>query len=448
MRKQWIMSFTTVRSLWKNGGPGGGSYFLNSDCTGWMTIDPQPTDPVDASPELKLYIVVAKDSHEIRTVISGSPTPSPFDCQNYQRRRSGGPTITVNVSTGLATMKVCVAFLLTFAATLAAQSPPPVIGTGWGLDHVIVALRGSEVVKQVFEARLGFSALRGTKFPSLGLENAIIPLPPQPYIELMWVYQEPAPGARPLAALVRRKIAMGGGPVAYNLDVSTAEQAADAMRQLGLRVNLPPSPTTRTPDGKETPGQWQFVDIDPRDQAAQPLGVPGGPGVGFIEYPNNSDDFQGALDLANREVPDPRRSPKEIHANTARSLLSVWVAVPNAAEAVKQATRFGFAAAGERRVKALGETGYEVQCGLGTIVFFAPAHPHSPLTSLVKQQGLGPFGISVGVADLKKAQQIVQQGTHATFEVQRAGSRTSFIVPSELAAGTVIEFVQIPSPPA
>lgn len=58
--------------------PGLGSYSINSDCTGWMTINPQPTNPADASPELKLYIVVTKDSREIRTVVSGSPTVPPF----------------------------------------------------------------------------------------------------------------------------------------------------------------------------------------------------------------------------------------------------------------------------------------------------------------------------------------------------------------------------------
>lgn len=58
--------------------PGTGSYSINSDCTGWMTIDSQPTDPADGSPELKLYIVVTKDSREIRTVVSGSPTVPPF----------------------------------------------------------------------------------------------------------------------------------------------------------------------------------------------------------------------------------------------------------------------------------------------------------------------------------------------------------------------------------
>ena len=58
--------------------PAIGSYSINSDCTGWMTINPQPTEPSDNSPELKLYIVVARDGHEIRTVVSGSPTAPPF----------------------------------------------------------------------------------------------------------------------------------------------------------------------------------------------------------------------------------------------------------------------------------------------------------------------------------------------------------------------------------
>lgn len=58
--------------------PGSGSYSINSDCTGWMTIGSQPTDPADTSPELKLFIVVTKDGREIRTVVSGSPTAPPF----------------------------------------------------------------------------------------------------------------------------------------------------------------------------------------------------------------------------------------------------------------------------------------------------------------------------------------------------------------------------------
>jgi len=83
-----------------------------------------------------------------------------------------------------------------------------------------------------------------------------------------------------------------------------------------------------------------------------------------------------------------------------------------------------------------------VQCGQGTLVFFETAHQNSPLSALVEKQGRGLFRISIGVADLKTAQRIVQQGTHAKFGIQQLGKQASFIVPAELAGGTFIEFVQ------
>ena len=58
--------------------PGNGSYQLNPDCTGWMTIVPSPTIPADNSPSLKLEIVVAKDGSEIHTVVTSSPSLPPF----------------------------------------------------------------------------------------------------------------------------------------------------------------------------------------------------------------------------------------------------------------------------------------------------------------------------------------------------------------------------------
>jgi len=338
-------------------------------------------------------------------------------------------------------------FLIVAGSLAAAQNPSSVIGNGWGLDHVIVAVQDSNAVEHIFAHELGFSPIALGQNPSNGIANAAVFLPPAAYIELQWPYRALTADARPVSFLVRKKLETGGGPAAYNVDISPAKQAADAMRQLGLRVSLPPSPIRRDVDGKEARGAWQSVDIDPRDQAAQPYGVPGGPGVGFLEYQNQQDRlkpnrFQRVLDRAVKEVPDSRRPAGEIHANTARKLLSVWVAVPNVAEAVNQAARFGFPASERNHVEALGEVGQEVHCGEGSIVFFEIAHQTSALAALVKKQGLGPFGISVGVADLKTAQHVIQEGTKGIFEIQRTGNRTSFIVPAELAAGTAFEFVQ------
>ena len=58
--------------------PATGSYGINPDCTGWMTITAHPTQAADASPELKLFIVVTRDGSQVDTVVSGSPTAAAF----------------------------------------------------------------------------------------------------------------------------------------------------------------------------------------------------------------------------------------------------------------------------------------------------------------------------------------------------------------------------------
>jgi hypothetical protein len=112
------------------------------------------------------------------------------------------------------------------------------------------------------------------------------------------------------------------------------------------------------------------------------------------------------------------------------------------ANAVKQAERFGMLPMGSRSTEALGETGKEVKCGQGTIVFFEASHSNSPLSMYLKRHRLGLVGISVEVADLKTAQQIVQEGTHKDFKIKRDGKRISFTVPADLAVGSFVEFVQ------
>jgi len=67
---------------------------------------------------------------------------------------------------------------LAVIGTLAAQNNPLVIGTGWGLDHVIVGVSNPEIVKDVFGTELGFTPFTGHKLSAAGLDQAIIELSP------------------------------------------------------------------------------------------------------------------------------------------------------------------------------------------------------------------------------------------------------------------------------
>lgn len=58
--------------------PGKGPYHVNSDCTGSMTIAPEPSDPQDNSAALLLEFVIGGHGTVIHTVVSGTPVPSPF----------------------------------------------------------------------------------------------------------------------------------------------------------------------------------------------------------------------------------------------------------------------------------------------------------------------------------------------------------------------------------
>jgi hypothetical protein len=334
--------------------------------------------------------------------------------------------------------------LLSTAEAFAFQSHPSIIGDGIGLDHIMIGLPGSSQAPDIFGKALGFSVLPGNTFPEESLQQAVIELPPA-YVELLWLYRKPE--GPPRVKTVRDAIEAGGGIAGINVNVSPVEAAADLMRRLGMKVSLPPSVTTRDASGKEQPGAWQFILPEAETEAQFPKGVPGGSGVGFLEYRNNASHrdparFETFRTRIEHEVPDSRRVPGQLHANTARKLQSVLVSVPNVADAVRQSERLGFTAGEERYVRDLGEKGREVQCGLGTFVFFEAADPKSALGAYVKQKGLGPFGFSVSVENLKTAQRVVEQGTNRRFAIRKSPSHSSFMVPAAFAGGTFVEFVQ------
>lgn len=81
-----------------------------------------------------------------------------------------------------------------------------------------------------------------------------------------------------------------------------------------------------------------------------------------------------------------------------------------------------------------------VRCGQGSLVFFEVSHEVSSLAAFVTQRGLGPFGISVEVADLKTAQRMVEGGTQTRLKIQRLGEELGSVFPEQLAAGMYVEW--------
>lgn len=304
-----------------------------------------------------------------------------------------------------------------------AEGSESILGSGWGLDHIEVAVTDPKTASDTYATSLGFT-LSQPVAASAGVEHSGIFLEPA-YVEFLWFGGPGEPGTSSAVLKLRRAVDAGGGIFQYNIDASPFQHAADTLRMRGFNVNIPQL-GPRIIDGKEAPAPYQGM-FATEKRNRPPFGVPGGDGVGFIEYRNNS---------------TTRRPPTD-HANTAKRLLSVFVAVPDITSAQRESRRLGLKPLGQRRSDVLSARGREVECGRGTITFWEPSSQNGPLGALLKQKGPGPFGFSVGVASLQKAHQLIEQSTHKNLLFESRSERKSFAVSGDLTGGLWVEFVQL-----
>jgi catechol 2,3-dioxygenase-like lactoylglutathione lyase family enzyme len=304
-----------------------------------------------------------------------------------------------------------------------AEGNESILGSGWGLDHIEVAVTDPKTASDLYATILGFTLSQAVAARA-GVEHSAIFLEPA-YVEFLWFGGAGEPETNSAVLKLRRAVDAGGGIFQYNIDASPFQRAADTLRMRGFDVNIPQA-GPRIIDGKETPAPWQFM-FATEKRNPPPFGVPGGDGVGFIEYRNNS----------------VTRLPPTDHANTSKRLLSVFVAVPDISAAQRESRRLGLKPLDQRRSDVLSARGREVECGRGTITFWEPASQNGPLGELLKQKGPGPFGFSVGVASLQKAHQLIEQRTNKSLLLESRSQLKSFAVPGELTGGLWVEFVQL-----
>jgi catechol 2,3-dioxygenase-like lactoylglutathione lyase family enzyme len=313
--------------------------------------------------------------------------------------------------------------IASFAPLGVAEGDQSVLGSGWGLDHIEVAVTDPETAKDVYVTNLGFTLSQAVA-AAAGVEHSAIFLEPA-YVEFLWFGGAGQPPDTTPTQKLRRAVDAGGGIFQYNINASPIQRTAETLRMRGLAVNIRQG-MPRIVDGKATPAPWQFM-FATEERDSPPFGVPGGDGVGFIEYRDNS----------------ATRRPPTNHSNTAQRLRSVFVAVPDAAAAQKESERLGFKPLNQRQSSELGAHAREVECGRGTITFWEPGSQSGPLASRLAKKGPGPFGFSVGVANLQKAYTLAAQGNHANLPLVSRGARKSFTVPGELTGGLWVEFVQL-----
>jgi catechol 2,3-dioxygenase-like lactoylglutathione lyase family enzyme len=296
--------------------------------------------------------------------------------------------------------------------TRGAAETATVLGTGSGLDHVIVIVRDLEKATRDFKEVLGFTEGRGGNFPG-GIQSRAVRFASN-YLELMSVDPSQASPDNELIRLLKER----EGGYAFALSVSSAQQTADSLRARKFEVVGPVSTPIISEGAKEVKAApWRTVAITKPTLPFEPLF--------FIQY----------------EAREARSIPSE-HPNSATDLHSVWIAVKDLESATEGYENLGLPPGRERQVLQLAAKGREIGAGQGVILLLQATGTKGPLASYVAQHGEGVVGMSIEVRDLEVARTLLRNSTKQHFEPYNGPYGRSIVVSPEFTHGVWIELFQ------
>lgn len=287
-----------------------------------------------------------------------------------------------------------------------------VLGTGRGIDHVMVIVRDLEEAARVYTEVLGFTVIRGGSFPG-GLRNRAARFA-STYLELMSVDPSQTPPDDELVRLLKER---EGGYV-LGLSVSSAQQTADALCARNFEVTGPAG-SSLIPEGSKDvqTALWQTVAITNPVLPFEP--------IFFIQYASRA----------------ARSRPSE-HQNTSVDLHSVWIAVKDLETATKGYGALGLRPGRKLRMPQLAAEGREISAGQGVILLLQATDTKGPLASYVAQQGEGVIGTSIEVRDLQIARLLLRNSTKQEFNPYNGPYGKSIFVPPVFTHGVWIELFQ------
>ncbi len=289
------------------------------------------------------------------------------------------------------------------------------LGTGHGLDHVVIAVRDLDYVSRVYTDVLGFTPVqRGSAAP--GIRHCIIPFG-STYLELVTVAPSSPAGSKDSSQLAdflgRRE-----GARFVGLDVSSAAKTAELLRSRGLPVSGPQE-VANTPEGaaKAPTALWRTVGF------VTPV-VPAD-AIFFIEY---------SPGLVRADVPR--------HANTSMGIHAAWMAVKDLQAAAKAYESIGLPAGRIVPAPRLAATGREVAAGQGVILLLGATDAHGLVASSLSEHGEGILGVSIEVRDIEATQTLIENSTEQTFHTYKGPYGESILVSPALTYGVWMEFFQ------
>lgn len=306
------------------------------------------------------------------------------------------------------------------AAGPAKLAPLPLIGSGQGIDHVTLLTKDVAAAAKRFADDFGFTVGPLRKL-SFGFEASTIYFSDLTYIELFAIDDRDVVGRSGEAFALEAP----EGVTWVTLDVDSAGRVAEWLQTMGRPI----FGRYRVPDNEET---WRFKLIEP----VQPF-LPGGR-IYFIEY---NDALRAGFRAANRALVESR----EVHANSAQGLRSVWVTVPDLTAAAASYAAAGMAAGPEFDVRPLSSRAREIRMPGGTILLVQQQDDGQP-GSLAQDARF--TGISIKVGSIDAIRTIVQKRRGLALHPYAGRYGRSVLIPASLGYGTAIEFFESGGEPA
>jgi len=302
--------------------------------------------------------------------------------------------------------------------------PHPLLGQGWGVDHVGVGVRDLAKAQRDYE-QLGFKISQGGHFPG-GVFNSIINFENRTYLELLSVKE--AQDTKGYAGEIADFVKKHEGAVFLGLNVSSAKDAASYLKIQNFDVEGP-DPGSRMKEGETKPPLPQWYLVTTADKPAPnklTISVP----IFFIEY------------LSKDRYDRARKEGRMEHPNTAIGVHAVWFAVHDLKSQLHTLHDAGFEADEARYVELLGARGRELRAGSGAMILLESSDKSSVLQKYLSDHDEGIIAVSVEVSDLSKARGMAESVTGTKIETYKGTYGQSFLLSPEATHGVWLEMFQ------
>lgn len=292
------------------------------------------------------------------------------------------------------------------------------------IDHVLLWTPNIDRLTSSFAVKMGFQVRPGGTFPD-GVANRLIRFADNSYLELLHFTRPERELTGEALQEYRFTSRTGGGANSFALAIDDVDLTRSFLSRNGLPLSEA-DPFSYDSDGdgpRPSTVMWYTVNF-----AKPPITSSN---LFFIKYNLPAPSKEGAAD----EIAFSR------HPNGALGVSAIWLLSADVASDRRKLEQLGFKAGAPVHLPHIRATGTRFNLGDEAVLLLKPDGP-GPAAKAVSARGGHIFGVSIAVADLGRAQRIVQRGYGKPLERYRGPMGEAISAPSHDDVGLTMELHQ------